>query len=465
MRLLDISGTKAGRKTLKSTASVLGLVAGAIGWSGLAQAASDESGLQTLLLPDHYRLLDDGVVVFQLEGGEELSLNPDQYLILEDGLLLITDELAQASMETLPGMGAIRSQLMSDVQPIRSPDGSVVQASDASPLWSGDGPAPRLLEEVDIQRYELAQNSSETQTQPEPNLGQAAGAAAGGLSLAGLSLLSSIPGTNPEQETEETTEAASASAPAPAPTGEFLSNTMFQALTPASAKVFTGSSDNSFIGYTAADSSAADSLMQPGYGAGNSASFDMRAGGDNTLTASYGAAASSGAFYYTGGSGKDDLVFGDGIGMSVGSVNVNAGNGDNTLTVGHNAAGIGGSLVYTGGSGKDDLVFGDGIGRSNGTVTLNASNGDNTLTVGHGAATSGGSLVYTGGTGLDVLTFGFSLAANGGTVQLDLGNDSSDDAIEFLGSVADAAASESKYVQIINYDVTNDRGQCTYSQS
>ncbi len=38
MRLLDTSGTKADRKTLKSTASVLGLAAGAIGWSGLANA-------------------------------------------------------------------------------------------------------------------------------------------------------------------------------------------------------------------------------------------------------------------------------------------------------------------------------------------------------------------------------------------------------------------------------------------
>ena len=54
MRILDTSCTKAGRKTLKSTASVLGLAAGAIGWSGLANA--DKSGLQTLLLPDHYRL-------------------------------------------------------------------------------------------------------------------------------------------------------------------------------------------------------------------------------------------------------------------------------------------------------------------------------------------------------------------------------------------------------------------------
>ena len=51
------------RKALKASASMLGLAAGAIGWSGLANAASDESGPQTLLLPNHYRLMDDGVVV------------------------------------------------------------------------------------------------------------------------------------------------------------------------------------------------------------------------------------------------------------------------------------------------------------------------------------------------------------------------------------------------------------------
>ena len=301
------SSTTMKRKTLKSSASVLGLMAGAIGWSGLAHAASEETERQTSLLPDHYRLMGDGVVVFQLEGGEVLSLDPNQYPILEDGLLLITDELAQASMQSLPVMGSIRAQLTSELQPVRSPDGSVVLASDASPLWAGDGPAPRLFEEVDIERYELAQNSSETPTQSEANLlGQVTGAAVGGLSLAGLSLVSGIFGTNPEQATEETTAAASASAPA-----EFLSDAMFQALTPANARVFTGSSDNSFIGYTAADPTAQDALADAGKGAGNSATFNMSAGGDNLFLAGAGAGASSGTLVYTGGSGSDVLTFGD----------------------------------------------------------------------------------------------------------------------------------------------------------
>ena len=195
-----------------------------------------------MLLPDHYRLMDDGVVVFQLEGGEELSLDPNQYLILEDGLLLITDELAQASMQSLPVMGSTRAQLTSELQPVRSPDGSVVLAADDSPLWSGDGPAPRLFEEVDIQRFELAQNSSETQTQFEGNLGQAAGAAVGGLSLAGLSLLSSIPGTKSD---EQATEEEEPSVPTAGP--EFWTN----ADIPDNALItITGSSADSFVGYT-----------------------------------------------------------------------------------------------------------------------------------------------------------------------------------------------------------------------
>lgn len=152
---------KASRKSLKSSASVLGLAAGAVGWSGLAQAASEETGSQVMLLPEHYELMQDGVVVFKLETGEKLSLTADQYLILQDGLLLITDEIAQASMDTLPVMGSVRSELLQDLQPVRSPDGTILQTSNSLPLWSGEGDAPRLFEQVDIQRFEIAQAADE----------------------------------------------------------------------------------------------------------------------------------------------------------------------------------------------------------------------------------------------------------------------------------------------------------------
>ncbi|MDA8603660.1 hypothetical protein N9M21_04490 [Alphaproteobacteria bacterium] len=247
--------------------------------------------------------MDDGVVVFQLEGGEELSLDPNQYLILEDGLLLITDEFAQASMQSLPVMGAIRAQLTSELQPVRSPDGSVVLAADDSPLWSGDGLAPRLFEEVDIQRFELAQNSSETQTQFEGNLGQAAGAAVGGLSLAGLSLLSSIPGTKSD---EQATEEEEPSVPTAGP--EFWTN----ADIPDNATItITGSSADSFVGYTAASTAAATSALT-NLGRGTvEAIFDMSAGGNNRFVAGDNAGDDLGYVSYQGGAGMDSLTFGD----------------------------------------------------------------------------------------------------------------------------------------------------------
>ena len=89
-----------------SVATILGLSAGALGWSSLAEAARDDHKLQTILLPDHYLLQDDGTVIIQLETGERLSLNTDQYVILEGGLLLVVDEVAQNALSTLPVMGS-----------------------------------------------------------------------------------------------------------------------------------------------------------------------------------------------------------------------------------------------------------------------------------------------------------------------------------------------------------------------
>jgi hypothetical protein len=150
-----------GRKSLTSSASLLGLAAGAVGWSGLAQAASEETNSQMMLLPEHYELLENGVVVFKLETGENLSLTADQYLILEDGLLLITDELAQASIYSLPVMGSVRAQLLTDLEQVATIDGTVAQATPAQTLSITEGQAPRLSEQVDLQSYEVAQSSSD----------------------------------------------------------------------------------------------------------------------------------------------------------------------------------------------------------------------------------------------------------------------------------------------------------------
>ena len=362
MRLLDTSGTKAGRKTHKSTASALGLAAGAIGWSGLAQAASEESGPQTLLLPDHYHLSDDGLVTFRLQTGEQLTLNPDQYVLLQDGLLLIADEMVQASMQSLPVMGSIRAQLTSELEPVRSPDGSVVQASDASPLWSGDGLAPRLFEEVDIQRYELAQNEQESS--PEINTAAMPSVAASGL-LAGLGLISGVFATSASED-EDIAEGGGTTTTPPV-LGEFLTDAQFQLLTPTAHPVFTGSALNSYIGYSDASTSSPDPLNAAQ--SSKSATFDMSAGGDNYLALAQSAAAYGGLFSYVGGSG-DDTIIGDDLAFFGSDVTIDMTAGGNNSVTGADSVGANGTLEYLGGTGQDSLTFGSQLATGNSTVTL-----------------------------------------------------------------------------------------------
>ena len=115
-----------------------------------------------MLLPEHYELMDDGVVVFKLENGESLSLTADQYLIMEDGLLLITDELALASVDSLPVMGSIRAQLLSDIPSVATIDDTMAEATPSQALAITQGTAPRLSEQVDLQTYEIAQSSDGT---------------------------------------------------------------------------------------------------------------------------------------------------------------------------------------------------------------------------------------------------------------------------------------------------------------
>ena len=146
---------------LAGLSSLIGLSAGALGWSSLASANDKGRDLQTLILPETYSALDDGTVILQLETGEQLTLKADQYVMLDGGLLLVVDELAQNSVAELPVLGSLRTQLFTEVQPVRSPDGSIIEASNQQPLWSGEGPAPRLFEEIDIQRFEIAQDQQE----------------------------------------------------------------------------------------------------------------------------------------------------------------------------------------------------------------------------------------------------------------------------------------------------------------
>ena len=174
-----------------SLSSLIGLSAGALGWTSLASADDEGRELQTLILPDTYSALDDGTVILQLETGEQLTLTSDQYVMLDGGLLLVVDELAQNSVAELPVLGSLRTQLFTEVQPVRSPDGSIVEASNQQPLWSGEGPAPRLFEEIDIQRFEIAQDQQEEEDGDEGLFLGGAGSALIGLGVTTLGMMNS----------------------------------------------------------------------------------------------------------------------------------------------------------------------------------------------------------------------------------------------------------------------------------
>ena len=58
-RLLSLSK---GHRRRNAVQVALGLSAGAVGWSGIANAPSDETASQVMLLPDHYELMDNGAV-------------------------------------------------------------------------------------------------------------------------------------------------------------------------------------------------------------------------------------------------------------------------------------------------------------------------------------------------------------------------------------------------------------------
>ena len=448
------------RNALKSSASVLGLAAGAVSWSGLAQAAEGERSLQTLLLPEHYQILDDGTVVFALKTGEQMSLTEEQYVLLDGGLVLVVDELAQDTMAELPVMGSLRTQLLTEIGPVRSPDGSIVEVSSTQPLWSGEGPTPRLFEDVDLKTYEVAQDSGSDDEAIGLPLAGAIAAAPSTMWLLGMLM------TSDEPEAETPTPPAPPT-PAPPSAPEFWTD---DDVANSASTAITGSNGDSFVGYTAASTSATpDPLTSIGVGStatfdmsagGNnkfaarssagysgvlsytggsgddsltfsgiylaagsgSATFDMSLGGDNTFVAASSAAYSSGFISYTGGSGDDSLIFGDFLAVdgATATFDMSAG-GTNSFVAGGNVAYVSGSFAYTGGSGDDSLTFGDDLAYEDGTATFDMSQGgNNTFVAGSSAASSSGSLAYTGGTGEDSLTFGPNLVMEGGTATFDM---------------------------------------------
>ena len=223
-----------------------------------------------------------------------------------------------------------------------------------------------------------------------------------------------------DQPAEEETEVEETPTPPAPPPAEFWTDTD---VADNASTAITGSSVDSFVGYTAASATATpDPLTAVGKGSCSVATFDMSAGGNNYFVAADHAGASSGSLSYTGRSGDDNLTFGEYLARNGSATFDMSAGGNNIFVVDDPAttstlAGFMGSLSYTGGAGNDSITInGDGLGYG-GNVTIDMSaGGNNTFMTGHSAATGIGlspSFLYTGGSATDSLTFGDNLAAWG----------------------------------------------------
>ena len=162
------------RRSLKRVGLGSGFGSGGCRLVRSGAGAGNEASSQMMLLPGHYKLTDGGLVTFELETGETLSLTADQYLILEDGLLLITDDLAQASIDSLPVMGSVRAQMLSGLGGEAALAGGVAEAALVQTPAISDGQilqAPRLSEDFSLQTYELAQSADVIQRRHNSSTG------------------------------------------------------------------------------------------------------------------------------------------------------------------------------------------------------------------------------------------------------------------------------------------------------
>lgn len=202
---------KLGSKKPKNLISILGLSAGAIGLADLAISEADTQN--TFVSPSHYEKLDDGTVLLTLTTGENISLSNDQYVITEDGVLLIVDQLAQAAVSQLPVWGSLRLPNYSDAAPVRSEAGEIIQVSSQNPLWSGDDKAPRLFQEIKIQRFELAQNPDDSSSTDNETSGSNVGI---GIAAGGFASLAVIASALSATDTGSTQTSAESEASTPA---------------------------------------------------------------------------------------------------------------------------------------------------------------------------------------------------------------------------------------------------------
>ena len=93
------------------------------------------------------------------DGQPKVILGESQYLILEDGLLIITDELAQNTLNSLSVLGSFRSSDFTFPDAVSSSSGDIIETSSQQPVWSGDRPT---FQSLGVETYELAQNNSRT---------------------------------------------------------------------------------------------------------------------------------------------------------------------------------------------------------------------------------------------------------------------------------------------------------------
>lgn len=139
------------RQNSQSTNSIL-YSAAALGAVGglIAREAMFAEAIQTFVLPQGYRKTDDGRVLLQTQDGQPLYLTEEQYVILDDGLLLVTDELAQNTMQSLPVMGALRAI----GTPLASGGGGFIETKTDNLVWTG-GRGP--IQDFGLGTYQLAQ--------------------------------------------------------------------------------------------------------------------------------------------------------------------------------------------------------------------------------------------------------------------------------------------------------------------
>jgi hypothetical protein len=161
--------------SLLSSASALGLGVGFIG-----NASSQADDLQTIIPPQFYKKTEDGQVVLAATDGQRVILNEGQYLILEDGFLIITNELALNTLNSLSVLGSFRSSDFSFPDPVYSSSGNIIETASNQPLWSGDRPT---FQSLGIETYEFAQNNGDQEGSGSSSNGSGIGNAGLGAGL------------------------------------------------------------------------------------------------------------------------------------------------------------------------------------------------------------------------------------------------------------------------------------------